>query len=206
MEIISVMKTTLIIFLFLISILIYILAFFKIKVEYELLIKNNLITIKRIVFKKEKRKEIKVTVDKIVDKIKEKIKLHEKLKDVKMFNFSIKDISEILEAIEIEKVDILLKVGTPFTSFTIFSVIALSTIIPTIYQKTDNRNGNLFYKIDPSFNDFEINGKINLDFKFTILKLIWIKNYFKKSNNKQKIRRKRYDESSYRRFDEYSYE
>ena len=206
MEIISVMKTTLIIFLFLISILIYIVTFFKIKVEYELVIKNNLIVIKRIILKKEKYKEIKVSFDKIIDTIKEKFKLHEKLNEVKMFDFSIKDISEILEVIEIEKLDILLKVGTPFVSTTVFSVVTLSTIIPIIYQKTDNRNGKICYKIEPSFNDFEIRGKINLDFKFTILKLLWIKNYLKRSNNKQKIRRRRYDKSSYRGFDEYSYE
>ena len=138
--------------------------------------------------------------------IKEKFELHEKLKDVKLFNFSMQDISQILEVIEIEKLDISLKVGTPFTSFTILSVVIISTIIPTIYQKTDNRNGKLFYKIEPNFNDFEINGKINLDFKFTIFKLMWIKNYLKKSDNKQKIRRRKYDESSYRGFDEYSYE
>lgn len=200
------MKTTLIIFLFLISILIYIVAFLKIKVEYELQIRNNLFIIKRIVLKKEKRKKLKISLEKVLDVIKEKFEFHEKLKDVKLFDFSMKDISEILEVIEIEKLDIVLKVGTPFTSFTIFSVIFLSTIIPTIYQKTDNKNGNLFYHIEPNFNDFEINGKINLDFKFTILKLIWIKNYLKKSDNRQKIRRRKYDESSYRKFDEYSYE
>lgn len=200
------MKTTLIIFLFLISILIYIIAFYKIKVEFELLIKNNLINIKRIVFKKEKNKELKISFDMILNAIKEKFELHENLKDVKISKFSIEEISQILEAIEIEKLDISLKVGTPFVSTTIFSVIVLSSIIPTIYQKTDNRNGRLFYKIEPSFNDFEIRGKINVDFKFTILKLIWIKNYLKKSNNKQKIRRRKYDKSSYRRFDEYSYE
>lgn len=200
------MKTTLIIFLFLISILIYIVAFLKIKVEFELLIKNNLINIKRIILKKEKNKELEFSLDDIIDIIKEKFELHEKLKDVKLFNFSMQDISQILEVIEIEKLDISLKVGTPFTSFTILSVVIISTIIPTIYQKTDNRNGKLFYKIEPNFNDFEINGKINLDFKFTIFKLMWIKNYLKKSDNKQKIRRRKYDESSYRGFDEYSYE
>lgn len=205
MEIISVMKTTLIIFLFLISILIYIVAFFKIKVEFELLIKNNLIIIKRIFFKKEKRKEIKISSDMLINTIREKFELHEKIEDVKISKFSIKDILQILEAIEIEKMDIALKVGTPFISATILSVIALSTIIPTIYQKTDNKNGKLVYRIEPDFNDFVISGKINLDFKFTILKLIWIKNYLKKSNNK-KIRRREYDKSSYRRFDEYSYE
>lgn len=200
------MKTTLIIFLFLISILIYIVAFLKIKVEFELLIKNNIINIKRIILKKEKNKELEFSLDDIIDIIKEKFELHEKLKDVKLFNFSMQDISQILEVIEIEKLDISLKVGTPFTSFTILSVVIISTIIPTIYQKTDNRNGKLFYKIEPNFNDFEINGKINLDFKFTIFKLMWIKNYLKKSDNKQKIRRRKYDESSYRGFDEYSYE
>ena len=200
------MKTTLIIFLFLISILIYIVAFFKIKVEYELIIKNNLLIIKRIILKKEKRKEIKVTVDNLIDKVIEKIELHEKLKDVKLFNFSIQDISEILEIIEIEKLDISLKVGTPFTFCTILFVTFLSSIIPTLYRKTDNRNGKLFYHIEPNFNNFEISGKINLDFKFTILKLIWIKNYLKKSDNKQKTRRRMYDKSSYRRFDEYRYE
>lgn len=200
------MKTTLIIFLFLISILVYIVEFYKIKVEYELLIKNNLIIIKRIILKKEKRKEIKISLDNIICKIKEKLEFHENLKDVKFANFSIQDIMEILEVIEIEKLDIVLKVGTPFTFMTVLSVIALSSIIPTVYQKTDNRNGNLFYKIEPSFNDFEINGKVNLDFKFTVLKLIWVKNYLKKSNNKSKKRRRKHDESSYRRFDEYSYE
>lgn len=200
------MKTTLIIFLFLVSFLIYIVTFFKIKVEFELLINNNLINIKRVVLKKEKSKEIKISLDKIINLIEEKFKLHERLRDVKFSKFSVEDIIEILGALEIEKVDISLKVGTPFVTATIFSVVALSTIIPTIYQKTDNRNGNLFYKIEPNFNDFEIKGKINLDFKFTILKLIWIKNYLKKSNNKQKIRRRKYDESSYRGFDEYSYE
>ena len=100
MEIISVMKTTLIIFLFLISILIYIVAFFKIKVEFELLIKNNLIIIKRIFLKKEKRKEIKISSDMLINTIREKFELHEKIEDVKISKFSIKDILQILEAIE----------------------------------------------------------------------------------------------------------
>lgn len=134
------------------------------------------------------------------------IKVNQKIEDVRIGKRSIKDIIEILELIEIENMNIVLKVGTPFIPTTVFLVTLLSTLIPVIYEKTDNRNGNLNYKVEPNFNKFELSGEIKSTFKITILRVMWIINYLKKSNNKQIRRRRKYEQSSYRGVDEYSYE
>ena len=85
-------------------------------------------------------------------------------------------------------------------------MIILSTLIPVVYGKTDNRNGNLFYNIEPIFNNFEFVGEIELTFKTTFMKIFMIIHYLKKKNSKKKKRRSRDEQSSYRRFNEYSYE
>ena len=156
--------------------------------------------------KKEFTKEIKITTDMIIKGIKDLIKKHKKLENIKIQKLSFKEISEILEVIEIEKLDISLKVGTPFISSTIYLVIILSTLIPVIYEKTDNRNGNLHYNVEPDFNKFEFVGEISLEIRLTIIKILMIIHYLKKKNNRQIKRRSRDEQSSHRRFNEYSYE
>lgn len=111
-----------------------------------------------------------------------------------------------MEIIEIENLDIYLKVGTPIVSSTIIMVILLSSVIPILYDKTDNKSGRLFYKIVPNFNRFELVGKINLECRVTILELIWIIRYLKKKNDKKVKRRRSNEQSSYRGFNEYGYE
>ena len=128
------------------------------------------------------------------------------MKNVRFKNFTFKEVGELLEVIEIESANISLKVGTPFIASTISLVVFLSSIIPIIYGKTDNRNGKLFYRIEPNFNKFEFVGEIQIDAKSTLLKVVWVRNYFKNKDNKQIKRRKKYEQSSYRGFDEYSYE
>lgn len=120
--------------------------------------------------------------------------------------FTAKEIGELLEIVEIESASIYLKVGTPFLISTVSLVVFLSSIIPIIYEKTDNRNGKLFYKVEPNFNKFEFVGEIQLGIKSTLLRVIWIINYLKKKSDKQRKRRRKYEQSSYRGFDEYGYE
>ncbi len=190
------MKTTLIIFLFLISILIYIITFLKLKLSFEVSIQKNIATIKGKIFKKKIEHEIKFSLDNILYKPKE---------DIKILNSFNKDIPEILDLIEIKKLDISLKIGTPFIFATTFLTIFISSIIPIIYQKINNKNGKLSYKIEPNFKDFEISGEIKIDLNITILNIIWLIIYVQR-NNKEKRRRKKYEQSSYRGFNEYSYE
>lgn len=142
----------------------------------------------------------------ITKAIKDLIEKHKKPGNIRIQKISLKEIGEILEVIEIEKLDILLKVGTPFISSTIYLVIILSTLIPVIHEKTDNRNGKLFYNVKPVFNKFEFVGEINLELRLTIIKMLLIIHYLKKKNNRQIKRRSRDEQSSYRRFNEYSYE
>lgn len=189
------MKTTLIIFLFLISSLIYIIAFLKIKFSVEFTIRNNVVNIVAKIYKKKFEKEMEISLKKLLARPKEDIKI------LKLFN---KDFTEILELIEIEKLDIDLKIGTPFIFATTFSTVFISSIIPIIYQKA-NKNGKLLYKIEPEFNSLKIDGNIKINFKITLLKLICFIMYAKK-NNKKTRRRKKYEQSSYRGFNEYGYE
>ena len=151
-------------------------------------------------------KEVNITVETLIKAIKEKIKTHKDFENIKFDRRTPKEIMEILEIIEIENLYINLRVGTPFISSTISLVILLASIIPVIYEKTDNRKGKLFYNVEPNFNDFKFVGEINLNFKITLLEIIWISNYLKKKNNKKTKRRKKYEQSSYRGIDEYSYE
>ncbi len=151
-------------------------------------------------------KEIKITTDAIINAIKELTQKHKKIENIKIRKVSMKEIGEILEMIEIENLGVSLKVGTPFIPSSISLVIILSTLIPVIYEKTDNRNGNLFYNVEPNFSKFEFVGEINLNFKITVMKILMIICYLKKKNNKKIKRRSRDEQSSYRRFNEYSYE
>lgn len=190
------MKTTLIIFLFLISSLIYIITFLKIKFSVELTMRNNVVNIAVEIYKKKFEKEIEISWERLLASPKEDIKT------LKLFN---KDVTEILELIEVEKLDIVLKLGTPFIFATTFLIVLISSVIPIIYQKTNNKNGKLSYKIEPEFNNFKIDGTVKIDFKITLLKLICFIMYAKK-NNKKTRRRKNYEQSSYRGLNEYSYE
>ena len=147
-----------------------------------------------------------MTPDVVVNAIKEKLKEHTKLKNLKLDKVSINEITEILEIIEIEEANLFLKIGTPFLGSTICLVTFISSIIPVIFEKTDNRNGKLIYNIRPNFEDFEFTGDININFKITLLEFIWIIKFLKKKNDKQLKRRNKHDQSSYRGFDEYSYE
>ena len=152
------------------------------------------------------KKRYVITTETIAHVIKEKIQTHKKLENIKIGNRTPKEIEEILEIIEIEKLNIDLQVGTPWISSTISLVIFLASIIPIIYEKTDNRNGNLKYNVQPCFNKFKLDGKIELIFKVTPLQLICIYSYLKRKNNEKKKEREKYEQSSYRGLDEYGYE
>ena len=200
------MKTTLIIFLFLTSILIYFAIFYKIKIKLNIKIDNNLLILNGRFLRKNVTKEFEIIAEEIIEDIKELIIKHKRIDKIKIKELSIMEMGEILQLIEIKKLDIFLKVGSPFISSTIFLVIVLSTLIPVIYEKTDNRNGKLFYNVEPNFNKFQLAGDINLDLKITLLNIWLIICYLKKKNNKQIKRRSRYEQSSYRGFNEYGYE
>lgn len=180
MEIISVMMT-LIIFLFIISMLIVMIFMYKIKAKGSIRINGARIDISFEIMNKkhQKSKQLKAfntILEKMLNTNNIK-KLDEKNKKIESL---IREIHNITSIVNVDFLKMSFLISTPFVGTTVFSTVLLSSVIPIIHQNFFDGKGRLMYKVIPEYNEFKFEGDIEFSFFITSFQILLIYIWWKK--------------------------
>lgn len=186
MEIISVMMT-LIIFLFIISFLIVLSLIYKIKAKARINVDGGKIDVAFEIMNKKYNKSKELN---IWNSFLEKFLKQEGAKDIDVsenqVDTLIKEIHDVASLVDVETLNASFILGTPFVVSTILSNVVASTLIPIVYQKLFNGSGKLIYEVIPDYNNFRIEGNIEISFFITSFQILLVYIWLKKKNNKYK--------------------